>query len=85
VKELQDHHIQLNQYIRKYVPNEDVNGQPIVLIRFFCARDCYCGEFNDWKERLGQGKIYEGVKCVYRMKINLKTKEYSDLMFGGYG
>lgn len=83
-KELEGYKLHLNKYQRQYIPYKDVNGQPIVLIRFFCARDCYCGEFKEWKERLGSGKIYEGT-CVFRLKVDLSRREYSDLLVGGYG
>lgn len=85
LRELESYKINLSQYRRQYVPYEDVNGQPIILIRFFCAHDCYCGEFSQWKEHLGSGKIYDGNTCVFRLKIDLNKKDYKDFMVGGYG
>ena len=69
--------LKLDGYKRQYVPIINEKGEKEVWINFFCD------DFgtDNWKTEIVL--VEDGGNCYYNIKINLKTKEHSELGING--
>lgn len=66
------------RYKRQYIPVTNRDGEKEVWINFFC---------NDWENDRWKSDlvlVLDGGNCYFSLKVNLKTKTYSDLCINGY-
>ena len=70
--------LELSRYKRQYVPVINQKGEKIIWINFFCQ------DSNSVNWKIDIPIVADGGNCYFNLKINLTTKQYSDLRINGY-
>ncbi|MDH7447634.1 hypothetical protein [Aquimarina sp. 2201CG14-23] len=65
-----NYEVQLQGYMRQYVPVINNKGQKEVFINFFCDAT----DEKNWQTQLVQ--VEDGGNCYYSVKISMETKKY---------
>ena len=70
--------LELDKYKRQYVPVINQKGEKVIWMNFFCKNSNIKNQENEIL------LVLDGGNCYFNLKINLTTKQYSNLEVNGY-